>query len=100
MAVGDEDDAAEGVTIEGIEGVVVEGVGDGEATFGFREIDLEDLAEVLAAPEAGLDVVPDPGVTAPLFSPLQGLVQTSEPPLGRGDVLKDSSLLPFAQPFG
>jgi hypothetical protein len=100
VAVGDENDAAEGVTIEGIEGVVVEGVGDHEATFGFGQIDLEDLTKVLATSEAGLDVVPDPRVAAPLFSPLQGLGQTSEPPLGRGDVLEDSSLLAFAQPFG
>ena len=100
VAVGDEDDAAEGVTIESIEGVAVEGVGDREATFGLRQIDLEGLAEVLATSEPGLDVVPDPRVAAPLFSPLQGLVQTSEPPLGRGDMLEDSSLLPFAQPGG
>ena len=79
---------------------MVEGVGDREATFGLRQIDLEDLTEVLATSEPGLDIVPDPRVTAPLLSPLQGLGQSNEPPLGGSDVLKDSPLLPFAQPFG
>jgi hypothetical protein len=96
VAVCDEDDAAEGVLIEGVEGVGVEGVGDGEATFGFCEVDLEDLPEVLATSQSGLDVVLDAGAAAPLLSPLQGLGQTSEPPLGGGDVLEDPFLLPLA----
>jgi hypothetical protein len=100
VAVGDEDDATEGVAIEGVEGMVVEGVGDRQAAFGLRQMDLEDLTEVLATSQSGLDVVPDPGEASPLLSPLQGLAQTSEPALGRGDVLEDSPLLAFAQAFG
>jgi hypothetical protein len=51
---------------------LVEGVGDGQTALGFGQVDLEDVAEVLAASEAGLDVVLDPGAAAPLFSSLEG----------------------------